>query len=148
MEDLTGKINIGTNREIAVALHKNKELLVICRFYTVSELETKSAAFPFTSICLNRKCVTTLIEHMAEVKSKLTEMAMGMPLSNYKVALGQNLFVTLDADSYTVQVRRYWMSDTGLKPTRTGVAMNATEMDNLLKVLEDFSSRMTEEANE
>lgn len=141
---MEGKINIGLNREINVGLHRSKRLLVICRFFTASELESRCATFPFTSICLDKGRVNALISTMEELKDKLMEMAMGMPLDDYKLDLGNGIYLTLDSTSYTVQIRRYWNSVEGWKPTRTGVAMNASEMGNLLKLVGDFRDQMAD----
>lgn len=138
------KINIGANREINVALHKSKRHLVVCRMMTSAELENRLSTFPFTSVCLSKACVATLLAKGDDLAQKLEEVALGFPILDAKVPLGENMYVSVDSESYAVQIRRYWDSPDGPRPTRTGVAMTAGEMLNLLKILADFHSKMVD----
>ena len=138
------KVNIGVDRDIYVALHCSKVLLVVCRMLTAAELENRPSAFPWTSVCLTKKCTAALITKTSELKVKLEEVAMGIPLVDYRMDLGENMFVTIDSDTSTVQIRRFWSSPDGPRPTRTGVAMYAHEMASLLTSIGDLHAQMVD----
>ena len=139
---LDPKIAIGVNRDITMTLHISKVLLVVTRMLTAAELEGRSSAFPFTSACLTKKCVGELLEKKDAIRNKLEEAAMGMPVKDYKLCLGENMYVTIDSDTSTVQIRRFWDSVDGPRPTRTGVAMDPNEMANLLNSVGSLHSQM------
>jgi len=70
---------------------------------------------------------------------------MGLPISQYMTELGQDLYLTMDHNTHTVQIRKYWVSNSGLAPTRMGVAISPSEMMNLLQELEPLCAEMEEE---
>lgn len=142
MEGIVDKTNIGSERLIEVGVHESKRLLVICRHFTAAELETRGGSFPFTAICLAKGNVEKLTKICQDIKNSLNEVAMGMPVENYKICLGEDLYVSLDSTSYTAQIRRYWRSKNGLAPTRSGVSMSPDEMMNLLAVIERMLNKM------
>lgn len=132
MEGLINKSTIGINREIVVGLHTSKRLLVLCRYFTEEELEQKTSRFAFAAICIDIDIVNKIIAEKAKIEQKLEELAIGLPIGNEKIALGQDIYLTLDSETSTAQVRRFWHSPTGLAPTRTGVSLSASEMMNFL----------------
>ena len=74
--------------------------------------------------------MSTLISKADQFARKLEEVALVFPI--------------LDSQSYAVHIRRYWDILDGPRPTRTGVAMTAGKMLNLVKIVLDFHSKIVD----
>lgn len=153
---------VGINREINFSLHESCKELVLTRFFTDQEMESKRAearkkgnkvAFipPFVSQAINKRGSKVLYDRREHIINSLLKLSTGLPVSTSDtfIRLGDNnsnLYLNMDKESGLVHIRPYWWcrSEDCLKPHKRGVTTTIDEfyscmvyIESLYKELED-----------
>lgn len=154
---------IGVNREVIFAVHESRHQLVLTRFFTPAEMESKrkearknsngACAFipPFVSQVISKRGAKILFDNREAILRSLLKLSTGLPLTTADtfIRLGDsksNLYLNMDVESGLVHIRPYWWSraDDCLKPHKRGITITVDEfttgmvhIDKLYEELEE-----------
>ena len=101
---------------------------------------------PYSSQGITKDCVYKLINQRAIIMDNIFLLQSSLPLTTdaTRLELSRDLHLTLDEDSGTVHLRRWWWNNKSQKlcPNKRGVCLSAECMQSILELLPEVYAHM------
>ena len=136
-----------------VSVVENGQYVMITRWLTAEEksrLERSSATSldevrPYHRICVHKDGWRQLVNHLGALREMADLMVDSIPAS-YQLHLCNDIYLNIKADTYHVNIRRYWkpINESEARPTRIGVTLKPMEFVRLTRHANEILETLAE----
>ena len=121
---------------VTAGLHENRKFVLMTRYYSEKEAESKLLQVPYRCMMITREGVELMLSAADELWDLCIQMQFGLPI-NHKVRLHDNMYVVLDGKCNTCHIRRYFQTKPSgePRPTRMGITIRPQELSALIRIL-------------